>query len=260
MDTTTTTIPQLGDVITSEDVSTKGTGAYKAEYVNWARVAHLLHCHAAGWQFHLRPTADGQHVWQAPDGTAYVVGYFTSPTGETTPDFPQAIMDNRNNAIPFDRVSARDLTDSHRRCLCTAAAATFGLAWQLWAREPLEDPHQREHRPAGGSGAPRRAAPADRDALQATVTKRLHQLGVTAAGIRHIVTSQAGPEASSIGQLPTEVLTALATGKISQEKVSQWNSAGASHQPRPTPPAAVDEPDEPDDDELPMTWDEVEQG
>lgn len=134
--------PNLGNVITTDDVSQKGTGSYKADYVNWCRTMHLLHDHAPGWQFHLAHYVDSSHVWKAPNGTAYVVGYFTGPNGERTPDFPQAIMDNRNNAIAFDKVSARDLTDSHRRCLCTAAAAQFGLAWQLWAREEVENPHR----------------------------------------------------------------------------------------------------------------------
>ena len=144
--------PNLANVITTDDVSQKGTGSYKADYVNWCRTMHLLHDHAPGWQFHLAHYVDSSHVWQAPNGTAYVVGYFTGPNGERTPDFPQAIMDNRNNAIAFDKVSARDLTDSHRRCLCTAAAAQFGLAWQLWAREEVENPH-RETAPAASKPA-----------------------------------------------------------------------------------------------------------
>jgi hypothetical protein len=73
-----------------------------------------------------------------------VVGCFEHINGSDTPPFPQAIMDNRNNAILFEKVTARDLTDAHRRCLCTAAAAQFGLAWQLWAREPVENPHREE--------------------------------------------------------------------------------------------------------------------
>lgn len=134
--------PNLGSVITTDDVSQKGTGSYKADYVNWCRTSHLLHTHAPGWQFHLACYTDGNHVWKAPNNTAYVVGYFTGPNGERTPDFPQAVMDNRNNAIAYDKVSARDLTDSHRRCLCSSAAAQFGLAWQLWAREEVENPHR----------------------------------------------------------------------------------------------------------------------
>lgn len=137
-----TDYPNLGDVITQADVSTKGTGSYAADYVNWCRVSHLLHDHAPGWQFALKNHPDTGHVWKAPDGTAYVVGCFEHIGGSDTPYFPQAIMDNRNNAIAFEKVTARDLTDAHRRCLCSAAAAQFGLAWQLWAREPLENPHR----------------------------------------------------------------------------------------------------------------------
>ena len=135
-------IPNLGGVITTDDVSQKGSGSYKADYVNWCRVAHLLHENAPGWQFNVQPSPSGSHVWEAPNGTAYVVGYFTGPNGERTPDFPQSVMDNRNAPIAFAKVSARDFTDTHRRCLCTAAAATFGLAWQLWAREEIENPHR----------------------------------------------------------------------------------------------------------------------
>ena len=145
--------PNLGNVITTDDVSQKGTGSYKADYVNWCRTMHLLHEHAPGWQFCLAHYVDSSHAWKAPNGTAYVVGYFTGPNGERTPDFPQAIMDNRNNAVAYEKVSARDLTDSHRRCLCTAAAAQFGLAWQLWAREEVENPHRGESTPTAKPAA-----------------------------------------------------------------------------------------------------------
>ena len=154
--------PNLGSVISAADIDKKGTGSYAADYVNWARTAQLLRENAPGWQFHLRPTADGQHVWQAPNGTGYVVGYFEGPGG-ATPDFPQAVMDNRNAAVPLDKIDARDLTDTHRRCLCTAAAAQFGLAWQLWAKEPVENPHRDEPtapaKPAANPPAARQAAP-----------------------------------------------------------------------------------------------------
>jgi len=139
-----TDYPNLGGIITQQDVSTKGTGSYAADYVNWCRVAHLLHDHAPGWQFALKAHPETGHVWKSPDGTAYVVGCFEHVNGSDTPPFPQAIMDNRNNAIAFEKVTARDLTDAHRRCLCTAAAAQFGLAWKLWAKEPLENPHREE--------------------------------------------------------------------------------------------------------------------
>jgi len=124
--------PNLGDVITTDDVSTKGSGSYKADYINWARTMHLLHLHAPGFQFHLAHYVDSSHVWKAPNGTAYVVGYFTGPNGQRTPDFPQAVM------------------------VCTAAAAQFGLGWQLWAREEVENPHREEKK--AKPAAPAKAA------------------------------------------------------------------------------------------------------
>ena len=133
-------MPNLGDVITTDDILVKGTGKYSAKYVNWARVAHLLHEHASGWQFEVVPTPDGSHVWKAPDETAYVVGRFRGPDGEVTPDFPQAVMDHKKGAVKYDKVTARLFTDTHRRCMATSACAQFGLAWQLWAKEEVEDP------------------------------------------------------------------------------------------------------------------------
>lgn len=150
--------PNLGNVITTDDVSQKGSGSYKADYVNWCRTMHLLHVHAPGWQFALASAPDGGHVWKAPNETGYVVGYFIGPDRQTTPHFPQAIMDNRNNAVAFDKISARDLTDSHRRCLCTSSAASFGLAWQLWAREEVENPMRpEESKPARSMKKPEKA-------------------------------------------------------------------------------------------------------
>ena len=141
-----TDFPQLGGVISPDDISTKGSGSYAADYVNWAKIAHLLHVHAPGWQFTLSAAPDGGHVWKAPDGSGYVVGYFANGE-QVTPDFPQACMDNRNNPIPFERITARTLTDTHRRCLCTAAAFAFGLGYELWARVEVENPMREETAP-----------------------------------------------------------------------------------------------------------------
>jgi|TARA_Y100000052_G_C2947091_1_gene84588 hypothetical protein len=136
--------PNLGDVITTDDVSQKGSGSYKADYVNWCRTMHLLHVHAPGWQFALATAPGGGHIWKAPNGSGYVVGYFINSEGKTTPHFPQAVMGYKNESVLFENIHARDVTDTHRRCLCTAAAAHFGLAWQLWAREEVEDPMRPE--------------------------------------------------------------------------------------------------------------------
>lgn len=158
-----TDFPNLGGVITPDDISSKGTGSYAADYVNWAKIAHLLHVHAPGWQFALRTASDGGHAWQAPDGSGYVVGYFQNGE-QITPDFPQACMDNRNNPIPAERITARTLTDTHRRCLCTAAAFTFGLGYELWARVEVENPMRDDDAAAASPSKPpiAKATPAKR--------------------------------------------------------------------------------------------------
>ena len=140
-------LPNLSNVITTDDVSQKGTGSYRADYVNWCRVSKLLLDNAPGWRFHIVHAPDGGHVWKAPNGTGYVVGCFTGPDGVRTPDFPQAIMDHKNKPVAYESVSARDVTDTHRRALAACAAFTFGLAWQLWAKEEVENP-MREPAPA----------------------------------------------------------------------------------------------------------------
>ena len=144
--------PNLDDVITTADVEKKGGFG---TFVNHMRTAQLLRKHAPGWQFELRTTTDENaretHVFQAPDGSGYVVGFFRAPTGSgflDTPDMPQSIMDNNNRAIKWDKITARDVTDTERRAMCTVAARHFGLAWQLWAKEPLEDPY-RDDDPSG---------------------------------------------------------------------------------------------------------------
>jgi hypothetical protein len=133
------TIPNLAGVISKDDVFRKGSGSYAADYVSWARIANHLHTSAPGWEFHLKPAPDGGHVWQAPDGSAYLVTYFTGPEDQATPDFVYPCQDNRNQPIRFDKVNCRTLTDSHRRALCANAAFTFSLGYELWAREEIEE-------------------------------------------------------------------------------------------------------------------------
>lgn len=132
------TIPNLAGVVTKDDVFQKGTGSYAASYVSWARIANHLHTKAPGWEFALREAPDGGHVWKAPDGSGYVVSYFIGPDRQFTPDFVFPCQDNRNAPIPFDKVSCRTLTDTHRRALCANAAFAFSLGYELWAREEVE--------------------------------------------------------------------------------------------------------------------------
>ena len=179
-----TDFPQLGGVISPDDISTKGSGSYAADYVNWAKIAHLLHVHAPGWQFTLSAAPDGGHVWKAPDGSGYVVGYFANGE-QVTPDFPQACMDNRNNPIPFERITARTLTDTHRRCLCTAAAFAFGLGYELWARVEVENPMREESGIAAAA-----TASASKHGHAAGQAKRLNSLKpekLNAAEIQELV-------------------------------------------------------------------------
>ena len=257
--------PNLGSVITAADIDQKGTGSYAADYVNWCRTAQLLRENASGWQFHLRSTADGQHVWRAPNGTGYVVGFFEGPGGAITPDFPQAVMDNRNAAIKFEAIDARDLTDTHRRCLCTAAAAQFGLAWQLWAKEPVENPHRETESASDGKAtdcsAPadqvsarrtlvrkgnstKQAAPASqapsadpRQAEQASATpgqvtiaaviKRCLDAGLTPEGMGAMAQELSKGETAAIGGLPEAVQGKLLNLGVSAASVAKWNAAGA---------------------------------
>jgi len=151
-------IPNLAGVITKADVDTKGSGSYAASYVNWAKVAHLLHEHAPGWEFHLEPATDGGLLHRAPDGTALVIGHFAGPGGQQLASFPFPCMDNRNNPIQLDKVSARILTDTHRRAMCACAAFSLGLAFELWSKDPVEDPHREEPAAKPAQKAPAKAA------------------------------------------------------------------------------------------------------
>lgn len=132
-------IPNLAGVATKDLVETIGTGNYKASYINWARTFNLLHQHAPGWYLEMTLTADGSQVWPAPGNGGSLMLRFCHTDGTKLAPVPQAIMDNRNNSIPCDKITSRDITDTHRRGGCMAAAMTFGLGHELWAKMPLEN-------------------------------------------------------------------------------------------------------------------------
>ena len=226
-------IPHLDSVVTAEDVSTKGSGNYKADYVNWCRTAHLLRQNAPDWQFHLRMAPNGGHVWEAPNGTGYVVGFFTDPHGVPTADFPQAVMDHKNAAVPIARTDARDITDTHRRCLCTAAAATFGLAWQLWAREPLEDPHQAPDRQRQTRQAAAAPVEPTADELQQLAISAAKKSGLTGTGMKALFAAIAPEGATGWGQVPENILRRLITAGVSAESVALYNAGGGEPEEDP---------------------------
>ena len=136
-------LPNLAGVISAQDVESKGSGSYKADYISWARTMQLLHQHAPGWLPDAIPAEGGCLLHNAAVG-CYLLIRFVHTDGTVTPAVPQAVMDNRNNAIPFDKITARDITDTHRRGLAMAAALQFGLASELWAGNMGENPYRPE--------------------------------------------------------------------------------------------------------------------
>lgn len=130
-------LPNLAGIATDDLVEKIGGGNFSASYINWSRTMHLLRTHAPGWLPVLVHNVEGGILHRAPVG-CYLLIQFRNLDGSETPAMPQAIMDSRNSAIPLEKVTARDITDTHRRGICMAAAMTFGLAYELWAKLPLE--------------------------------------------------------------------------------------------------------------------------
>ena len=121
------------------------------KYCKWARIAFYLNKHAKGWNFQLRLPSESlsnpsffDAVWKAPDGSGYLMCYFTDPNGGETGLFPYSIMDSRNNPIKFEKISANDIRDSHRRALAACAAFTFSLGYELWAFNEVASATERE--------------------------------------------------------------------------------------------------------------------
>lgn len=144
------TFPNLAGVATANLVEKIGAGNFSASYINWSRTLNLLREHAPGWLPEVVHAADGGLLHPAPVG-AYLLIRFRN--GDSlTPAVPQAVMDHRNAAIPREKITARDITDTHRRGICMAAAMTFGLAYELWAKLPLESgystPEEEQPKPA----------------------------------------------------------------------------------------------------------------
>ena len=135
-------IPNLAGVATDDLVETIGAGSFKASYINWSRTLQLLREHAPGWLPETVPNEEGSLLHAAPVGCYLLIRFRNGE--QVTPAVPQAVMDTRNAAIQRDKITARDLTDTHRRGVCLAAAMTFGLAYELWAKLPLESGHEED--------------------------------------------------------------------------------------------------------------------
>jgi hypothetical protein len=134
-------LPNLKGIATKDLVETIGSGRFQASYINWSRTMQLFRDNALGWMVETVFAADGGMLHKAPVG-GYLLLRLRHLDGTVTPEVPQAVMDNRNSAIAFDKITARDITDTHRRGSCLVLAFQTGLAHELWAKMPLESGYQ----------------------------------------------------------------------------------------------------------------------
>jgi hypothetical protein len=219
------TFPNLAGVATKDLVENIGTGKFKASYINWSRTMNLLRENAPGWLVDYMPAEDGSLLHRAPVG-AYLLIRFQNVDGSVTPALPQAVMDNRNAAIPYEKITARDITDTQRRGMCMAAAMHFGLAYELWAKLPLESGYaapgsndevasapKSQAAPAATKAAPVVASGGTSEATEATFREQLLERGVHTVAIDacvKIVVGKLGGDftkgAAQIGGKSTEEL------------------------------------------------------
>jgi hypothetical protein len=161
------TLPNLAGVATKDLVEKIGTGKFSAAYINWSRTMNLLRQHAPGWLVDYVPAEDGSLLHKAPVGAYLLIRFQNLETGAVTPALPQAVMDHRNSAIPYEKITARDVTDTQRRGMCMAAAMHFGLAYELWAKMPMESGYAESAPESAPVSAPK-AAPAAAPKEEAT--------------------------------------------------------------------------------------------
>jgi hypothetical protein len=163
-------IPNLAGTATQDLVETIGAGSFKASYINWARTMNLLHEHAPGWSPEMIPCPTGGWIHPAPGSGGFLMIRFVHIDGTALPAYPQSIMDHRNNSIPLEKITARDITDTHRRGACMAAAMEFGLGYELWAKMPLESGYAAQEDETAVTPAPTARQPLQGrpEALQAT--------------------------------------------------------------------------------------------
>ena len=130
--------PNLAGVATKDLVEKIGTGKFQAAYINWSRTMNLLRTNAPGWLVDYVPAEDGSLLHRAPVGAYLLIRFQHMESGTTTPALPQAVMDHRNNASPLEKSPAGDVPDTQRGGRGMAAAMHFGLAYELWAKLPME--------------------------------------------------------------------------------------------------------------------------
>lgn len=227
-------LPNLAGVVTKNLVETIGSGSFKAQYVNWSRTMNLLREHAPGWLPEVLSAEDGSLIHRDPVG-GHLRIRFQHVDGKVTPFVPQSIMDHRNNAIPFDKITARDVTDTHRRGICLAASLFFGLAYELWAKMPLESGYGDVAAASGES--------------EVNASKSPQQISVTEEDFMEAALSR-GLSTYSVETLLSKIKGNFASGiKTLQGKDDQWvlefneaNKPKETVHPKTTPKKSTNKP------------------
>lgn len=232
-------IPNLVGIATNDLVESIGSGRFEARYINWSRTMNLLRQHAPGWLPVLLPDTDDNYLHRSPKG-GFVTICFVHTDGTQTPAVPQAVMDNRNNSIPYESISSRDFTDTHRRGVCMAAAFTFGLASELWAKMPLESGYgvyvaDEDEMP---SRAPKAAAQAAPEATREDFLENCLEIGLTSHAADVLLAKIGDKYAGGIKTLQTKDETWVAEMNASSQPEEK-----AKKPARQTKPKAESEPD-----------------
>ena len=231
-------IPQLKGLVTKDMVRTIGTGRYAAEYCPWSKIAELMQKHAPGWMPECLPTRDGDILHRAPVG-GYLQIRFVHLDGTVTPAYPQAVQDNRHAAIPYEKITARDVTDTQRRGWCLAAAAVFGIGVELWTRDPLEQGYSNAHFDsealeaapvapkaptvqAAPKAAPAAASGGTSEATEATFREAALAKGVDTRAIDAIVVKLNGKWAAGIATLAKKTAEELNAQYAPVDDGEQW--------------------------------------
>ena len=164
-------IPDLAGVITKQDVDQKGSNA---SYVNWSKTLQLLRKHAPGWLLEVQENdgaeSAGSFLFPSSKGCSVRVRY-RHVSGFATPWVMQALMDFKNNDVSLGQAGDVAINKAIMRGACKAACVHFGLAYELWAKDPVEDaydPSDSDKAPAKKPAAALAAVPDTQEEAPAT--------------------------------------------------------------------------------------------
>ena len=228
---TSNAIPNLAGVASKDLVEKIGSGSFSAAYINWSRTMNLLRTHAPNWLVDYVPAKDGSLLHQAPVGAYLLIRFQNMETGFSTPALPQAVMDHKNKSIPFDRITSRDITDTQRRGMCMAAAMHFGLAYELWAKIPMENGYQEASTEAPAPApapvvtkAPEAAKPVNEEAFrEAALSKGFTTHAID--GLLNIISGDFAKGIATVGKktaAEVEGLNEKFAPKSLGDEASQW--------------------------------------